>query len=1301
MHQLTAQSGRLPTEVPPAARPLMHLSAAFAQLTRSLGSSPSVALLAISSRLATFALIFWLSLFAAESGAQTVAVDTDGDGVNDQREAYDGTNPLDKTSFNPLSVKLVAHYPFDGSANDASGNSNHGTVSGAQLSTDRFGGTTKAYTFDGFDNSISTQYAGVLGSQSRTVSAWARAAAQSVESPIVSYGSTSSADGGADRFLCELLHLNPKGVALDIDGSRVAYGFPSNPLDWHMYTWVFDSSVSTSITNLSVYVDGVLLSNKIENYVPFPRAGQINTLLGPSVTFGSFGTSVYLKGELDDIGIWGRALAGDEVQRLYDYSLKSLESSATKAPYDPATAVHWSAGGVPWLVDATTSHDSKDSIRAKTTDGQATYREYTVAGPAVVDFWWKVSSEKDYDTFSYSVDGAVRETISGEVDWAYRTVTVPAGSHVVRWTYQKDAADAVGADAGWLDDVAVYAAEPLLSVRQGGTLLTGTATVDFGFTGVGAAAVTRVLNFTNEGYVPMAVELSLAAGSGFSFEGASTASLVLGRGESVAVPVSLATGSSGTKTTVLAISVPRSTVEPPRINLAGQILGPVIGVSLGGVPLASGQSVDLGLAPSSLELTITHAGSAGVLDISRVASTGQFEVAPLSTASFSPQNSATFKVQARSTTFGPQSGSLAIHSNDGDTPVFTLQLASQAYVAAEGGVAEGAVTTFGFGGGVGWAFGSTRLPNDTTGPAAKTGAAPDNGSSVFEMVTQSAGILSWSWKVSAQQDFDWLLCEVDGREVAGLSTKTAAWQSQVVQVPAQAVVRWSYRKDGSASAGEDAGYLADVAFRSLAPQSSFDTWASPYGLTDPQQLLPASGMPALFAWLGGFNPATGPESADYAPLRDDGRLKFRFAASKSADGTQSVEFSEGLGQWSTRGLSQRLLAEDAATSTIEVVSPRTARGFFRVVGDTNSSADLTTVKGTVVGPEGDPAPGVTVTIQLQDGAFSQSTTTASNGSFSVPGVPAVGGPLALSAFNTAGGQSSYFAVGNLAPNAAGITATGTHRLVPSRSGFVLIPEGSFQMGDALDGISDAPVRTVNVSAFIMAKTEVTKAEWDEVRSWGISRGYTDLPVGGGKAANHPVQDVTWSDVVKWCNARSEKDGLSPVYMANGAVQRTGTPDPTPNWTANGYRLPTEAEWEKAARGGLNGKRFSWGDTISHSHANYDSYSVYDYDVSPTRGYHPVYLTGDYPYTSPVGSFAPNGYGLYDMTGNVWEWCWDSYESYAAGAQTDPKGATAAGVRVYRGGSCSTDALSCGVAIRRWYVPSLWYYYFGFRPARGL
>jgi formylglycine-generating enzyme required for sulfatase activity len=423
-------------------------------------------------------------------------------------------------------------------------------------------------------------------------------------------------------------------------------------------------------------------------------------------------------------------------------------------------------------------------------------------------------------------------------------------------------------------------------------------------------------------------------------------------------------------------------------------------------------------------------------------------------------------------------------------------------------------------------------------------------------------------------------------------------------------------------------------------------------------------------------------------------------------------------QWTTYRTSNAKIVNVNAEGVCTAVAPGTV--FLTATNEGVSSVfqmdvsigdPLTTVTGTVVGPGGAPAAGVSVTVSVDAGGFSSTTLTNEAGMFSVPCVPTLAGGLCLSGYRTGGGQTSYFIAGGISPVPGGVTVTGTHTLLLNDSAFVLIPGGAFQMGDSFrEGQSDErPVHPVNVSAFFLQARETTKAEWDAVRTWARANGYTINSLGGGKASNHPVHYTSWYDVVKWCNARSDKEGLVPCYYTNAArtqVYKTGNVNVTNDqvlWTANGYRLPTEAEWEKAARGGLEGKRFPWGDTITHSLANYVS-QPRSYDNSPTRGYHPAYAVGSRPFTSPVGSFAPNGYGLYDMTGNVWEWCWDWYQPgyYSSGAMNDPRGPTSGfGFRrVFRGDSWYSFLLNGRVAMRYHENPGGDFNDVGFRPARG-
>jgi sulfatase modifying factor 1 len=256
----------------------------------------------------------------------------------------------------------------------------------------------------------------------------------------------------------------------------------------------------------------------------------------------------------------------------------------------------------------------------------------------------------------------------------------------------------------------------------------------------------------------------------------------------------------------------------------------------------------------------------------------------------------------------------------------------------------------------------------------------------------------------------------------------------------------------------------------------------------------------------------------------------------------------------------------------------------------------------------------------------------------------------------------------------------------------LIPAGSFMMG-AVPGDSEAdddekPRHSVEISKpFYIGVYEVTQAEWEAVMGKTQRDLVGDYPL-FGDGPRYPVYYVTWNETQEFCRKLSEKEGVT-------------------------YRLPTEAEWEYAARGGVEGKIYVWGDEKTPlvngvKHANVADESVKgskvyealetDYDK---YGYFAGYNDG-YAETSPVGSYTPNGFGLYDMAGNVWEWCADWYgDGYYGGSPAkDPAGPSSGEDRVLRGG-CWVFPWGLRSSFRGFGTPDVRDLSFGFRLVRDV
>jgi formylglycine-generating enzyme required for sulfatase activity len=234
---------------------------------------------------------------------------------------------------------------------------------------------------------------------------------------------------------------------------------------------------------------------------------------------------------------------------------------------------------------------------------------------------------------------------------------------------------------------------------------------------------------------------------------------------------------------------------------------------------------------------------------------------------------------------------------------------------------------------------------------------------------------------------------------------------------------------------------------------------------------------------------------------------------------------------------------------------------------------------------------------------------------------------------------------------------------------VLVKGGAFIMGTNTNPSDEEPVHHVTLDNFFIGKYEITQKEWREIigSTPNSQMNYSDDNCGAG--------NMTWYEAIQYCNKRSEKEGLELCYSGEGD-------NIVCNFAANGYRLPTEAEWEYACRGGIKSKNYTY------SGSN-DAYEAGWCELNSGGKIH------------PVGQKIPNELGIYDMSGNEWEWCWDWFDKdyYQNSPAKNPPGSEKGTARIYRGGGCCGVQQNMRCTLREYLIPSYKHFDMGFRVVR--
>ncbi|NOR79153.1 MAG: hypothetical protein GQ523_12270 [Methanophagales archaeon] len=342
-----------------------------------------------------------------------------------------------------LNDGLVAYYPFNGNANDESGNGYNGTVDGATLTTDRFGNASSAYYFDGNDDFI---YAPVNINPdimpSMTMSAWVRADEDSSIRQVISHDNR-----GYDRSL----GIDSRGGGIGwsaFSGSGDVLGYsPVTIGEWVFVAVVYDQNVST----VKLYVNDTIYE------------GEGN--LGSGLDYIHIGSNPshaeYFAGAIDEVRIYNYALNQSEIKE--DMEKCTLSTLLSLAEAVDNSGLTWFTGGdADWSGQKSTYYyDGAAAQSGNISHNQSTWIQTMVSGPGNLSFYWNVSSEANSDSLEFYIDCIKQDSISGDVNWEQKSYDIGPGLHTLMWKYRKNESIDGGLDCGWLDKVTFSAGSTL------------------------------------------------------------------------------------------------------------------------------------------------------------------------------------------------------------------------------------------------------------------------------------------------------------------------------------------------------------------------------------------------------------------------------------------------------------------------------------------------------------------------------------------------------------------------------------------------------------------------------------------------------------------------------------------------------------------------------------------------------------------------------------------------------------------------------------------------------------------------